>query len=292
VGRFLKRSSVSFVAVALSLAVPPSAAANWNQPFAGSLNVDATKDGVIPRIASVTGVPFVAWRESSGTHDQVRVRQLSGGAWTAVGTSLNIDTTKDSDHPGIASIGGIPYLAWQESDAAAHTLIHVRRFTGGAWNAVGSTLNVDVTKNAGHPSIASIGGIPYVAWEESDGTHTLIRVTQFNGTTWTDIGPALNVSTMQDAARPSIAGIGGVPYVAWEESNGAVTQIRAKLFDGAAWTGVVSPLNVDAGKNAASPTIADVGGVPFVAWHESNGTHTLIHVSQLSAGCGRPSTAP
>ncbi len=272
------------IALALALAAPANAPANWNQPFAGSLNVDATKDGVIPRVANVDGVPYVAWRESSGAHDQIRVKQFSGGAWTAVGASLNIDTTKDADHPSITSIGGVPYVVWSESDAAAHTLIHVRRFTGGAWNAVGPALNTDTTKNANHPSIAGIGGVPFVAWEESNGTVTQIRVRQFNGATWTDVGTPLNVDLTKDAARPSIASIGGVPYVAWEESNGAVTQIRAKLFNGAAWTGVATPLNVDATKVASSPTIADVGGVPFVAWHESNGTHTLIDVKQFSGG--------
>jgi len=39
-----------------------------------------------------------------------------------------------------------------------------------SFHAVGGSLNIDATKDAGATSVASVGGVPYVAWQETDGT--------------------------------------------------------------------------------------------------------------------------
>jgi hypothetical protein len=36
-----------------------------------------------------------------------------------------------------------------------------------SWSPVGDAVNVDPTKDALSPSIATVGGVPYVAWKES-----------------------------------------------------------------------------------------------------------------------------
>ena len=104
------------------------------------------------------------------------------------------------------------------------------------------------------PSIASIGGTPYVAWSESNGAADQVRVAQFTGDGWTAVGGALNVAPAMNAEGPSIASIGGTPYVAWQEFNGSAFQVRVAQFTGGAWTAVVGSLNVDPTKDANSPT--------------------------------------
>src|SRR2546421_12983276 len=83
-----------------------------------------------------------------------------------------------------------------------------------------------------------------------------------------NVGGSLNFDAAQAAHNPSIAAVGGVPYVAWEEPVGAVGQIRVRRFDGANWLLVGGPLNADTGKNAVQPSLPDFGGVPYGGWGE------------------------
>ena len=68
---------------------------------AGRLAVEPGREhgSVSPSIASIGGTPYVAWQEFNGSAFQVRVAQFAGGAWTAVGGSLNVDPTKDANSP-------------------------------------------------------------------------------------------------------------------------------------------------------------------------------------------------
>ena len=259
------------LALIAALAAPASAPANWNQSVAAPLNVDPTQNAFVSGFAVVGGAPYVSWYESNGTNDEIRVKQLVGGAWASVGGSLNFNTADDGRGPTLASIGGAPYVSWYESNGT-NDEIRVAMFNGSAWTAVGASPNADPTKDGSFPSITSVGGVPYVAWMESNGTVTQIRVKRYNGSTWVEpaAGP-LNVDATKNALYPRITSIGGVPYVTWEESNGVVNQIRVKLFNGSAWVEPkAGPLNLEATQNAGEPAIASIGGVPYVAWDEAN----------------------
>jgi hypothetical protein len=277
---------VSAMLLGLALSAPASAEANWAEPFAGPLNIDAAHnvpDTVTPTsIANVAGVPFVAWNESNGMNDEVHVKRLVAGGWTTVGDALNINSVANADEPNVADVGGVPYVAWSESNGS-NLEIHVKRFDGMNWNQpVNTSLNVAPGKDAALPTITSVGGIPYVAWNESNGTHGEIYVKQFNGTSWSQVGGALNFDTNHGANHVSIASVGGVPYVAWDEFNGSNGQIFVKRFNGTSWTLVgTGPLNVESTQPASHPSIANVGGVPYVTWDESNGTNTLVHVARF-----------
>jgi hypothetical protein len=100
---------------------------------------------------------------------------------------------------------------------------------------VGAALNVDPTKDAVSPSIATVGGVPYVAWREGNGLPGLVRVARWSGSTWTAVGGVLNVDPTRNAFLPQIADVGGTPWAVWEETNGAAYQVRVKRWDGSAW---------------------------------------------------------
>jgi hypothetical protein len=281
---------------AAALAVPASAPANWNQPVAGSLNVDPTKGAFSPEITSIGGVPYVVWHETDGSKFQIRAAKFNGSAWTAVGSSLNVDATKEAFSPSITTIGGVPYVAWYESDGSLNQ-IRVASFNGSAWTAVGGSLNVDATKEARDPSITTIGTTLYVAWSESDSAHNQIRVASFNGSAWTAVDDSLNFDPTKGASNPSITSIGATPYVAWSEFDGSKDQIRVASFNGSAWSAVGGSLNFDTGKDAFSPSITSIGTTPYVAWEEDNGSVRQIRVASFngsawSAVDGSPNVDP
>ena len=156
-----------------------------------------------------------------------------------VGDTLNVDGTRDAVDTSIADISGVPYVAWRETTGILGGLIFVKRFDGTSWVQVGGSLNVDATMGAAFPRITSVGGVPYVTWKEAGGGKFQIRVARFNGTTWEPVGASLNIDTAQAGSEPSIASVGGVPYVAWAESIATVNRdkvhVRRLNANGTTW---------------------------------------------------------
>jgi len=281
----LRRAVIALAAACLLAALLPAPApANWSEPQAAPLNVSTSQNAFVSGLVLNGGAPLVAWYEFNGTADQIRVKQLVGGGWVAVGGALNFNVADDGRGPTLTSIGGVPYAAWFESNGV-NDEVRVASFNGAAWTALGGSPNVDPNKDGDYPSIANVGGVPYVSWYEPNASNVKqVRVKMFNGTTWVEPhAGALNIDPTKDAQLPSLTSVGGVPYVAWQESNGTVTQIRVKDFNGTTWVEPhAGPLNVDPTKNAADAKIASIGGVPYVAWDESDGTHQQIRVARFN----------
>jgi hypothetical protein len=213
----------------------------------------------------------------------------AGANWTEPsGGSLNADTTLQGDAASIGTAGSAPYVAWEEYDASNRSQIRVRRLEGGTWVAVGGSLNVSTGRDAYSPSVASVGGIPYAAWQEYDGSHFQIRVKRLEAGSWTAVGDSLNFLASQDAETPSITSVGDVPYVAWRESDGTHQQIRVKWFDGLAWQPVGTSLNISPAKNAQFPSITAAAGMPYVAWVEDDGIASQVRVARLEGTAWAP----
>jgi hypothetical protein len=220
----------------------------WEEPWAnvsptyGGINESTEAHAGETDLASMAGVPYVAWTEYDGTNSEVRVARLNGAAWQQPWTNvseasggINESTTQSAAEPDLASIGGVPYVAWTEIDADGWE-VRVARLNGTTWeqpwrdatSAYGGIKQSPAELGYG-PSLASIGGVPYVAWSEGAGKPQ-IRVARLNAATnaweqvWTGVTGSYGGITDSPTATgmtPSLADIGGVPYVAWEESEGA-----------------------------------------------------------------------
>ena len=107
--------------------------------------------------------------------------------------------------------------------------------TRAAWNQpVAGSLNVSMSQDGFNPQMADVGGVPYVAWTEMNAGGEEVYVKRFDGGAWTQVGGSLNVVATDGTGLPSIANVGGVPYVVWDESNGTADEIYVKRFDGSA----------------------------------------------------------
>jgi hypothetical protein len=252
----------------------------------GPLNVSTSRDGYSPSLASVGDIPYVAWEEYDGSHFQVRVKRLEAGSWTAVGDSLNVSTSRDAGAPSIASVGGVPYVTWHESDGA-NDQIRVKRLDGAAWQAVGGSLNVSSTMSGRSPGIADVGGVPYVAWQEEDGIAAQIRVARLEGSAWVAVGGSLNVAATQDADRPRIASLGGLPYVVWPEDAASKNAIHVRRLEAGTWNLVGGPIAAAPDHVVGSPSIAAVGDKPVVVWEEQF-DHAQVHAARFDGSNWAP----
>ncbi len=315
---FLRGRSAVLTAAALASVAAPAAAA-WTEPVPGEspLNVAPTRSATDAAVASVGGVPYVAWREEDGSNNEVRVARLVTTGWERVGATavpespVNNDSLGDARSVSLADVNGVPYVAWAEFDGT-NTEVRVARPTadGTGWERVGqavnaaSPVNVSPSRNAVRPTIANVNGAPWVTWTEDDGTNAEVRVARLrpDGLGWERVGEGvrpgspINRDPKRSAFDATLAVASGVPYVAWAEGDGTNTEIRVARPNaaGTGWVPVgqtlkpASPVNANAKGRARGPALADWGGRLAVAWVEqAPGAVRRVHASVLStSGAG------
>jgi hypothetical protein len=162
-----------------------------------------------------------------------------------------IDPNQDagvSDVQGGTVVAGNLQVPWAtfEQKSGSSRQVFVRAFKGGAWVTQGfpASLNLDPTVVAEAPSIDFAGAgrtVPWVAWYEPNanlGNKKQIFASRFSAASnvWLPSGqerapghslPSLNINVTRDAENPAVAGgaaVAGndpVPWVAWQELDGA-----------------------------------------------------------------------
>jgi hypothetical protein len=157
----------------------------------------------------------------------------------------------------LAAVGNVPYVAWTEAHGS-NTQLFVARLdpSGASWDKVGGPVNFDSSRSAADPALAAVGGVPYVAWNENDGTNVEIRVARLNaaGTHWDEpwkgvdaTHGGINYDAAKNADDTSLTVVGGVPYVGWDEADGGSIVPRVARLDTSTqpaptwvepWTGV------------------------------------------------------
>jgi hypothetical protein len=250
----------------------------WEEVVGGAspINHSPSEDAEGPSITSIGSVPYVAWDERSGANEIVRVSRLNDADddWEEIGgpASDTAATTWGSRTPWITAANGVPYVAWR----ADNTHLEVTRLNdaGTGWTEVPTpalpALNI---------RMGAVGGVPYVASRD-----TSLRVARLNaaGTAFEDAGsPAGLTST-------SLADVGGVAYFASTQWNGTTDELRVSRRNAAdtGWEQVGGVLNHASDQQALDPSVADVGGVPYVAWGEvvgNDSAHVQLRVSRLNA---------
>jgi hypothetical protein len=198
---------------------------------------------------------------------------------------LSFDTTHAAHDAQIVAVAGQPIAAWTEANGS-NDQVRIKRFEG-SWVGFGTTsiLNVDPAKAAQDPFLTTIAGRTYVTWYEHNGTANQVRVKVDDTPSWRSLGGSLNIDPTKTAEDPFIANVGGVPYVTWNETGpDDIEQVHVKRWNGSAWVVVGSgPLNTAANESATNPNLADVGGVPYVAWHEDTpASIETIHVKRFN----------
>ncbi|MFH2005747.1 MAG: hypothetical protein ABI333_04080, partial [bacterium] len=279
---------------------------------------------------------WVAW--SSGGAGAIHVAYRNGAGWTEVGapgfpsacgSHWNIDLVLDaSARPHLTSFGAggcavsIDYgwwdgLLWQSHPSATGfpagitsegrgnpaivytdqayiavpdtnidgTSIHSVKYwdsNAGAWVDLGSLLDMNPASDWMEPTalVADATGNFYVAWAESDGgapaTYDIyVKYYSFGSGTWTLLGPA-EVNGAGSATSPSLALIGGVPWVAYMETNGGVDEVVVRRYDvvNDTWIQVGPALNVNPAANGVAPVIIGIDGIPTVSFREETGPGT------------------
>ena len=278
------------VAVASALGSAASAAAFIGLPAAGTpLNIDRGQDAgvsdiVAGSLAGTQRVPWATFEQKSGSAQLIFVRAFRNGAWVTQGASLNIAQNVVAEAPSIDFAGPrrtVPWDAWYEPNAAlgGAKQIFASRFCAAAgplctaadtWVPEGQdrgagvpSLNINTDKEAENPALAggaTVAGndpVPWVAWQEQDGSvggganHDQIFVSK-------GVKQAAGRAACTNF-KPSAAA--SVSFFCWQQ----VGLDRLAKDDGSSATGNPT-LNVDPSRDGIEPDIAFTGAGDTVAW--------------------------
>jgi hypothetical protein len=160
-----------------------------------------------------SGWAYVAWTERTvAGNNRVYVKTFNGTAWALVGSgSLNNNVSSGwAYRPSLVSDSASEslYLGWVEQQALGEPAqIYVSRYSGGVWNSVGSSLNVDRTRgSAQHVSLAVSNGQVVAAWGEVIfGGMRQIFAKQWNGSAWTTLSGSNQGTTTPPVENPAIS---------------------------------------------------------------------------------------
>jgi hypothetical protein len=255
-------------------------------------------------LADAGGRPYVAFYEldpgsgslfpgnEASNPAQIWVMRLSADRahWETVGGGpVNLPAQagdppvrKDAVFPDLAIVDGRPWVVYFQvvmRSSGPVTQVQVARLNdaGTGWQQVGAPLAEGEFGAVSFPVIAAVGGVPMVAFSQPEGGGRPLSVYRLDaaGGSWQRMGgtPAIEDGGVE---KPSLADVGGNPWVAARGNNGGVVA----RFAGGTWSpagGTITGLH-DNGLSDG-PHLAAVGGLPWVAFGEGDGQ------SQGSPGC-------
>lgn len=237
--------------------------------------------------ASLPSDPDVAglWRELAGSASG---GGISGGAGLALEPSVATDPS------------GNPVIAWADA-RNGNFEIYVLRYTGGAWTMLsGSAQGGGVSATAGssrQPSIAlAADGSPVVAWIETTGTQSDVRVAQYDASAnggagaWVALGGSLGaggVSATGHADGVHLVNTAAGLVAVWLDDSSGTTQVYARRFNGSTWAALGSAGG--SGISAAPSDVSDLavttdGSKIAIAWARDNGSARQVYVKEYNGG--------
>ncbi len=241
---------------------------------------DQSKAEIEADVAGTYVVQLVVSNGSDVSQPAVETITATGAAtgWKRMGEVLDVNYSQDATNPYLATdSSGNPVVAWEEKDPDTANMknIYVKKWNGSSWTQLGGALDINIADDVYQPVVAidPTDGNPVVLWEEESGVRKVF-VKKWNGSSWTQLGNALNTDVTKDAfTRPSIAtSSSGTIYAAWEEYTpdkpyvGDVSSIFVAQWTGAAWSLMGSYISGDYINRNPVLAVDPANGYPVLAW--------------------------
>ncbi|MCY1046586.1 Ig-like domain-containing protein [Corallococcus sp. bb12-1] len=187
--------------------------------------------------------------------------------------------TSEPTNPNIGNVSlGVgadaqPIIAWIEGWGEPFK-VHVKRWTGAAWDYIGIPLAANSAVNAVECTLnVDAAGVPTVMWREYlEGNAQQWGSRRWNGHAWTQLGPAVT-PVLQNARIGGwqfAQGTAGYATIAIDESNEAQHQLTIRQWNGSAWLAVGGGISLRKGSTINFLRMeVDAQGHPFLTWLES-----------------------
>lgn len=285
--------ATAIAALALALAPGSAGAAEAWTPVNGPVSSAPVTSGHYD-LKRIANVPHVAWIDTSGSADVVRVARLSGaGTWEAVGGPASTNANADAGAPSlVAGPGDVPWISWIEQDGDLQR-VRVARFDAGTgkWVEVapGSLINKvhpDYERSmfgAVQTKIVFLEGRAYVVVRQNNPTAYEVDVVSLaaDGSSWERLaGPPTQGEPYFSTAHVT----GGSLYVATRDFIGGVEVHR--LTTAGTWEtlgGLANPNPTGEPLPTGSTALAGSGGVIHVL-HGQTSDGGTVYVTRFVNG--------
>lgn len=104
---------------------------HWEDPaWTGSadLNINQALNAEKADITVFRDVPYISWREHTGTNYQIHVKYLNGTTWESLGSTLNVNADQQTDWARLGQGSDALYCTWQELGLNAKNQVYVKRW--------------------------------------------------------------------------------------------------------------------------------------------------------------------
>jgi hypothetical protein len=157
---------------------------------------------------------------------------------------------------------------------------------GASWQLLGGA----VSENAGYvPAIVHDGANPVVAWSDLHQGLYNAYVKRWNGSTWVQLGGALNTAPSTRIQNISLAvDDNGNLFAAFDYRESTHPRVFVKRWSGSAWVQMGAPLNMDSVVTAWDPSLAMDGAIPVVAWTEVGAGDWNVYVKRWDGSAWQP----
>ncbi len=228
------------------------------------------------------GDPVVAWGEfvpGDLLRKSIIVRRWADGNWVELGGPLNISPeTRDAYKPSLRlDSEGNPLVAWSEQSGGS--LLAVRRWGPGGWEALGPT---PIAAGTGW-GLELAGNTPILLSHRSEdyGRLQVIDVRRWNGSVWENLGDPVG----EDVVAPQLrADAAGNLVLAWLQQGGldAPDRLRVARWSGTAWEALGPEVAVGSDEvSLGVPGLAlDAEGQPLVSWIQEQGNSGSLRVAR------------
>ncbi|PWG78578.1 Ig-like domain-containing protein [Pararcticibacter amylolyticus] len=233
---------------------------NGSWQFVGARGFSSTSPSLGMQVAvGNNNKLYVAYRQATTGVSRIQVWQYDGTAWSALsdpGTGggsgdYYVDIAVDKD--------GVPYVSYSDTNEQ----IIVKKYTGGSWVLVGST----VSDGNGYSNSLAFdpSGIPYVVYADASVSINKLSVKRFVNGAWEYVG-IKGFSENYANAPDLVFGADGTPFIGYAASS----KLYIKKYEGGNWKTVGPEVGIG---SVAYPRLAvDADGTLYIAYkHSSNG---------------------
>ncbi len=226
----------AYLAMGGGLAADSSGFSTVNFP---SLGFDAAGN---PIVAFVDGARPGNW----GVH----VKRWNGMLWEPLGEVLDANGGETYVYASVlqGSPEANPVVAWTEGTEDGHINVHVRRWSGSQWIAVGEPVERSLSQGmieAFQFKANARGDMAMAFREKNSNQESQVSVLSWRGTAWVSLGGALKVDSTWDVSNVGLLlDVQGRPIVVWSESNPgwSVSKSYIHRWNGGAWESLVTPI--------------------------------------------------
>lgn len=216
---------------------------------------------------------LVVYQDGSGGDGyQTFVKQWNGTSWSLMGGNLKVNASGyDLDNAIAIGPDDRPVVAFSEVVTGEGANVYVRKWNGSSWAQLGGALDLTPTTYVYEPDVAvDSQNRPVVVWVEPvPGQSNNVYVKRWNGSTWDQLGGALDVSL---TANPFFATVKintqDQPVVVFTEGG----VIYSMTWNGSGWVQGSTSYSFGTG-TPTMPAFALDGDTPIVTWVENDRTY-------------------